>query len=212
MAISAPCTACATPAGSSPSADFRSLEDFGSLAGLMPLEQFYKDSIATGIRVGEDLRGQVRQAIETLGNGFLDGELIRQLQEDEDLCRRYYGEILHVIYRILFLLFAEQRGMMPGRDSLYAESYSIARLRARAEGDIPREDDFTDLWEGLKVTFRMVREGVPALGVFGYDGMLFEERSRRGIRQACRWRIARMPAPTGGRSSATATCCGPSAP
>jgi hypothetical protein len=76
---------------------------------------------------------------------------------------------------MLFLLFAEQRGMMPGRDSLYAESYSIARLRARAEGDLPREDDFTDLWAGLKVTFRMVREGVPALGVFGYDGMLFED-------------------------------------
>jgi len=145
--------------------------------GLPPLEHFYKDSIATGIKVGEDLRGQVRQAIETLGNGFLftNGDLIRCLQQDEALCHRYYGEILHVIYRVLFLLFAEQRGMMPGRDSLYAEVYSIARLRGRAEGDIPREDDFTDLWEGLKVTFRMVREGVPELGVFGYDGMLFDD-------------------------------------
>jgi len=49
---------------------------------LCPLEQFYKDSIATGVKVGEDLRGQVRQAIETLGNGFLTAspELIRQLQ------------------------------------------------------------------------------------------------------------------------------------
>ncbi|RLC92965.1 MAG: restriction endonuclease, partial [Chloroflexi bacterium] len=138
------------------------------------LEQFYKDSIATGIKVGEDLRGQVRQAIETLGNGFLDGDLIRRLQQDETLCKQYYGEILHVIYRILFLLFAEQRGMMPGRDSLYAQTYSIAQLRGRAEGDIPREDDFADLWEGLKVTFRMVREGVEDLNVFGYDGMLFD--------------------------------------
>ncbi len=181
--------------------------------GFLPLEQFYKDSIATGIKVGEYLRGQVRQAIETLGNGFLDGELIRAFhgatsdrsagsdacrqssnvrrqggmtfdasrltQESSDgstaLIQQYYAEILHIVYRILFLLFAEQRGMMPGRDSLYAQSYSIARLRGRAEGDIPREDDFTDLWEGLKVTFRMVREGVPDLSVFGYDGMLFAE-------------------------------------
>ena len=51
----------------------------------MPLEQFYKDSIATGIKVGEDLRGQVRQAIETLGNGFLDGDLIRRLQDPSPL-------------------------------------------------------------------------------------------------------------------------------
>jgi len=169
--------------------------------GVMPLEQFYKDSIATGVKVGEDLRGQVRQAIETLGNGFLDGELIRLLAGDvkresvkrEDvkreesitdhvsrftpssLLQQYYAEILHVVYRILFLLFAEQRGMLPGRNSLYATSYSIAALRARAEGDLPAEDDFTDLWEGLKVTFRMVREGVPELGIFGYDGVLFAE-------------------------------------
>ena len=127
------------------------------------------------VAVDEHLRGQVRRAIETVGNGFLDGDLIHRLQQDETLCRSYYGEILHIIYRILFLLFAEQRRMMPGRDSLYAEVYSIAHLRARAERDIPHEDDFTDLWERLKVTFRMVREGVSDLGVFGYDGMLFAE-------------------------------------
>jgi hypothetical protein len=119
----------------------------------------------------------VRQAIETLGNGFLAAspDLISRLQADADLCQQFYGEILRVVYRVLFLLFAEQRGMMPGRDSLYAETYAIAALRSRAEGDIPREDDFTDLWEGLKVTFEMVRQGAPALDVFGYDGMLFAE-------------------------------------
>ena len=146
---------------------------------LPPLERFYKESIATGIKVGEDLRGQVRQAIETLANGFLDGDLIRQLQADPDLCRHYYGEILHIIYRILFLLFAEQRGLLPRHGApladLYRSEYSITALRARAEGDIPEEDRFTDLWEGLRVTFRMVREGAPELGVFGYDGMLFED-------------------------------------
>jgi len=187
-----------------------SLRARGSEGGLLPLERFYKDSLATGIRVGEDLRGQVRQAIETLGNGFLDGELIRRLQADSSplpaggteggqaLCRCYYGEILHIIYRVLFLLFAEQRGMLPRvgapLEDLYRSEYSIAALRTRAEGDtvlyrplplaqrnkgtvqrIPREDGFTDLWEGLKVTFRTVREGVPDLGVFGYDGMLFAE-------------------------------------
>jgi hypothetical protein len=146
---------------------------------LAPLEQFYKDALATGIKVGEDLRGQVRQAIETLGNGFLDGALIRQLQDDPALCRRYYGEILHVIYRILFLLFAEQRGMLPHAgaplEDLYREGYSITALRARAEGDLPRADHFTDLWAGLRATFRMVRQGAPELGVFGYDGMLFDD-------------------------------------
>jgi hypothetical protein len=184
----------------------------GGEGEIPPLEQFYKDSLATGIKVGEDLRGQVRQAIETLGNGFLDGELIalftgngdpetgRQAsgvkrqnestlharrstldasQTPSDLLRQYYAEILHVVYRILFLLFAEQRGMLPHAgaplEDLYRSQYSITALRGRAEGDIPREEGFTDLWEGLQVTFRMLREGAPQLGVFGYDGMLFAD-------------------------------------
>jgi hypothetical protein len=157
--------------------------DLGGDEPDLPLERFYRDSLAAGIQVGTDLREQVRQAIETLGNGLLTGPLIARLQADDALCHQFLRELLHVVYRILFLLFAEQRGMMPGRnrrtlpgrDSLYAETYSMARLRARAEGDIPRRDDHVDLWHGLQVTFRMVREGVPELGVFGYDGMLFAE-------------------------------------
>ncbi|MBN1178028.1 MAG: restriction endonuclease, partial [Anaerolineae bacterium] len=164
---------------------------------LTPLEAFYRNSLATGIKIGDDLRDQVREAIETLANGFLrttpsllqrlTSNQISNIQDPASNTRAFYAEILHIIYRILFLLFAEQRGMMPGRDSLYAETYAIARLRARAEGDIlplmTAQADlgyeagfgYTDLWEGLKVTFRMVREGCPPLGVFGYDGMLFAD-------------------------------------
>ncbi|MBU1746580.1 MAG: hypothetical protein KKA73_02735, partial [Chloroflexi bacterium] len=149
--------------------------DLGGDEPELPLERFYRDSLAAGIQVGADLREQVRQAIETLGNGFLTGPLIARLQTDDAACRQFLRELLHVVYRCLFLLFAEQRGMMPGRDSLYAETYSMARLRTRAEGDIPRRDDHVDLWHGLQVTFRMVREGVPELGVYGYDGMLFAD-------------------------------------
>lgn len=160
-------------------------------AGECPLEWFYQDALATGIRVGEDLREQVRQAIETLGNGFLDPELTRLLtgqvssneQPASSLTQAYYAEILHIIYRVLFLLFAEQRGMLPHADAplaeLYRREYSITALRGRAEGVLPREDygatPLVDLWEGLKVTFRMVSAGAPELGVFGYDGMLFAE-------------------------------------
>ncbi len=173
-----------------------------------PLEWFYQDALATGIKVGEDLRGQVREAIEALGNGFLDADLIRLLTNHESrimnhesrimnhesritnpqspmtddqspTAQDYYAEILRIVYRILFLLFAEQRGLLPHADaplaSLYREQYSITALRGRAEGDLPQADPFTDLWEGLKVTFRMVSAGAPELGVFGYDGMLFAD-------------------------------------
>ena len=132
------------------------------------------------MKVGEDLRPQVRNAIEHLGNGFLQGDpaLIRHLQGDPDAARDFYREILRVVYRVLFLLFAEQRGLVPHPDAdlsdLYWDSYSLTALREEAEGNIPNRDDHTDCWHGLTVTFQMVREGAEALGVFGYDGELFD--------------------------------------
>ena len=147
----------------------------------IPLELFYKTALATGVKVGEDLRGQVRSAIEHLGNGLLDPDLIQTLADDPDAALDYYREVLRVVYRMLFLLFAEQRGMIPAPgaryEDLYRKEYSLTALRERAETDIPRDDGHTDLWEGLQVTFAMVRDGADDLGVFGYNGELFSDRA-----------------------------------
>jgi hypothetical protein len=142
-------------------------------AGKCPLDQLYDDSVATGIKVGEQLQGNVRRAIQHLATGFLDAPTLARLRGDEAATRAFYAEALHVVYRILFLLYAEQRGMLPGRSSLYAQEYSLARLRERVTRAFPATDAHSDLWEGLKVTFHMVATGAPALGIFGYNGELF---------------------------------------
>lgn len=150
-----------------------------------PIEKFYQHALSTGIKVGEDLRKNVQDAIETLANGFLRATpgLLSSLQIDEgeihyfefgDLkpVDAFFHDILTTIYRILFLLFAEQRGMLPGRGSLYIEEFSLTALRARAERPLG-EDPNLDLWERLKTTFKMVEKGAPELDVFGYNGALF---------------------------------------
>jgi hypothetical protein len=173
---------------------------------LVPLEMFYRDSQAAGIQVGADLQKQVREAIETLGNGFLFGgsgsgiwgselgaseqptnhhpqtsthqSLLEALQHDSALCQQFYSELLHIVYRVLFLLYAEQRGMVPRPgaplDTLYRQGYSLTALRGKAESD-PASPEAYDLWEGLKVTFKMFRQGANDLGVYRYNGMLFAE-------------------------------------
>ncbi len=95
--------------------------------GVSPLEQFYKESVAAGVTVGENLRQNVKKAIEALGNGFLTPELTKKMIEDDEFCKAYYTELLRVVYRLLFLLFAEQRAMLPTKGSLYIEEYSITR-------------------------------------------------------------------------------------
>jgi hypothetical protein len=157
--------------------------------GIPPIEHFYKISLAAGEKIGNELRSNVKNAIEALGNGFLTKELRDTLIEDPEECKAYYQEILHVIYRIMFLMFAEQRGMLPTRDSLYAEAYSITGLRERAE-KTKRRDKHYDLWKGLLVTFDMIKKGVDdpesRLTAFGYNGSLFDEsKIKRLINSKC---------------------------
>lgn len=146
----------------------------------LPLEQFHQTARATGVKVGEDLRPQVVKAIEHLGNGFLQGDpdLIEELQGDPDAARAFYGEILRVVYRVLFLLFAEQRGLVPDAGAelkeVYWDDYSLTALREKAEGSMPDRSSHADLWHGLQATFEMVSGGAEPLGVFGYDGELFD--------------------------------------
>jgi len=146
-----------------------------------PLEQLYQVALSTGVKVGQDLQENVVSAIETLGNGFLNQEIQDEIEEDgQSAAEDYYQDLLYVVYRVLFLMFAEQRGMMDDRGSLYTEEYSVTKLRERSETR-EQDDRNTDLWEGLKATFQMVGEGVAdedaGLHTPGYNGGLFDDEN-----------------------------------
>lgn len=151
-----------------------------------PLESLYQVALATGVKVGEDLQSNVVEALETLGNGFLNQEIREALEEGgQEEAEAYYQDLLRIVYRLLFLLFAEQRGMMADRGDLYTKEYSISALRERAERKQSR-DHQTDLWEGLKVTFCLVGQGVDEddLHVPGYNGGLFDEEKLEFVQDA----------------------------
>ena len=139
-----------------------------------PIDALYEDSLSQGVAVGGKLRENVQAAIEQFADGFLISSpgFLQQLQSQPDGAQQLYQDILVSIYRILFLLFAEQRGMLPGRGSLYHEEYSLTALRTLAERP-QGEDPHLDLWEKLKVTFSMVEHGAPQLGIYAYNGALF---------------------------------------
>lgn len=146
-----------------------------------PLEQLYQVALSTGVKVGQDLQENVVSAIETLGNGFLNQEIRDEIEEQgQGAAEDYYQDLLYVVYRVLFLMFAEQRGMMDDRGSLYTEEYSVTKLRERSETR-EQDDRNSDLWEGLKATFQMVGEGVAdedaGLHTPGYNGGLFDDEN-----------------------------------
>lgn len=149
----------------------------------LPLETLFESSQAEGIQIGRQLQPQVRGAIEALAEGLFSPQL-RQMLDDPKAARALYHELLLVIYRILFLLFAEQRRMLPS-EGLYAETYSLAALARLGERKTV-EPHRCDLWEGLKVTFKMLSQGAPDIGVFPFNGQLFNlTRTPHLMAQSC---------------------------
>ena len=143
------------------------------------LENLFEESKNAGVAIGEDLRKNISLAIESLANGFLlaTPELLTKLVDNNENCMQFYQQILRIIYRILFLFYAEQRRLMPTRSTLYAQEYSMSSLRDKIErGETIDEEQF-DLWEGLKATFNMVYHGVQELGITPYNGQLFNPDS-----------------------------------
>jgi hypothetical protein len=82
-----------------------------------------------------------------------------------------FDEALVVVYRILFLLFAEARGLVPRWHPIYRDSYTIESLRGPVEM-LPRP---VGVWEALQAIARLAHRGcrVGSLRVPPFNGRLF---------------------------------------
>jgi hypothetical protein len=78
---------------------------------------------------------------------------------------------LTAVYRVLFLLFAEARGLVPSWHPVYRDSYTIEALRTAVE----RVSEPFGLWETLQAIARLARDGCVAgdLRVTPFNGRLF---------------------------------------
>jgi hypothetical protein len=78
---------------------------------------------------------------------------------------------LTIVYRVLFLLFAESRRLVPLWHPLYRASYSIEALVSKAA----RERNVRGLWDALRAISRLAHSGCRAgdLHVTPFNGRLF---------------------------------------
>jgi len=116
--------------------------------------------------VSERLAEQVLYALYELLRGFQaahdasKGELLRQpLAEHPD---EVYRALLTVILRLVFMLYAQERDMLP-EDETFLRYYSLAGLYERLREDAALFPDTMDqrygAWAQLLVLFRMIHDG-----------------------------------------------------
>jgi hypothetical protein len=154
----------------------------GALPADCPLEHWREAGGKEGVAARERLRDGVEAALLSLGGGFLghpDNAALRERLASGALPQaEYFGQLLRLVYRLIFLLAAEDRNLLhpPSASAaarrLYAEGYSLAALRDRA---IRRTawDRHHDRWEGLQIVFAALARGERRLGLPALGG-LFE--------------------------------------
>ena len=135
------------------------------------LAALLEDSRRYQNEVSERLSEQVMHALYELLRGLQAahdasrGELLREpLSPGGDRDDVYRG-LLSVILRLVFLLYAEERGVLP-EDETFARHYSLAGLYRRLREDAALHPDTMDqrfgAWAQLLVLFRLIHDGARA--------------------------------------------------
>lgn len=149
------------------------------------VERYHQDSLDSGARIREGLSRAVEEAIRCFANGFLshpaNTALRARLAAGSLEPDAFYKSLLRLIYRLLFLMVIEERGLVfpasakPSQRGTYEQYYSVQRLRRLAEKRYLADGRHNDLWLALVSTFRLFNADGPGtkLGLKPLAGDLF---------------------------------------
>jgi len=148
------------------------------------LDRVYDQSLRYAEEIGENLERSVYKALLWMAKGYFNMRT-NKLEKNEENIRRVHENSLIFLYRLLFLFYAESKGMLGTKvPRRYANEYSFLKWI----------DDILNDIDNLKVNpkgglynhrlfsiFRLVREGSEELGISreefyipAYNGGLFD--------------------------------------
>jgi tetratricopeptide (TPR) repeat protein len=119
-----------------------------------------EESLTRQAELESNLRKRIFDVLEDLANGFRDYSANEITKKDFPAL---YDNSLIFLYRLLFGLYAESRGLLPvkpsgyGSSKIYREKFSLARLvkTLRDKNEFPSEA-FTGLYDELLKLFRLI--------------------------------------------------------
>jgi hypothetical protein len=147
------------------------------------LERWRDAGTKEGEAARDRLAGQVQLALKLLGSGFLEAnpDLAAKLQSGEVNLTEWFNELLRLVYRLIFLMVAEDRNLLhpekakPVARALYAQGYSLQALRKQCYR-AATWDKHHDRYEGVKIVFRALTHGQPTLALPALCGLFAEDR------------------------------------
>lgn len=149
------------------------------------LTRLFERSELEAEEVTEALGTQVRRSVELLVQAFSEARLVAAKTGDPDPLTEkpddVYQAAVTVMMRIVFLLFAEERDMLP-TEKLYWDSYAIKdlldELRAQSAGGEEQLDESYDAWHRLLAVSQALHGGVnyDEMRMPAYGGSLLDPK------------------------------------
>ena len=161
------------------------------------IERYFNLSIESGNRIRAGLSEAAQKAMLTIGNAALrnpaNNSLRESLASGELSSDSFNKELMHFIYRILFLFIIEDRNLVYDGDSemimrwkeIYSRYYAASRFRTLSELNYVRDSRHSDMWCGLMETFRLFEDEDfgSRLGIKPLGGMLFDCETLHWLKQ-----------------------------
>ena len=170
------------------------------------MERWFNMSIESGNRIRNGLSLAVQKTMETIGNAVLTSEgkgnedLRKAFTEGTMDATKLNKELIHFIYRLLFLFIIEERGLvyqipdspdtpdykqLCAWQDIYKKLYAASRLRHLSELAYLKQRQYFDLWQGLMDTFHLFEPDTfgERLGIKPLGGVLFGRETLHWLKQ-----------------------------
>lgn len=170
------------------------------------MERWFNMSIESGNRIRNGLSRAVQTTMETIGNAVLTSKgegnnALREAFANGTMdATQLNKELIHFIYRLLFLFIIEDRGLVyqipdsPDASDykqlcqwqdIYKKFYAASRLRHLSELAYLKQRQYSDLWQGLMDTFHLFEPDTfgEKLGIKPLGGVLFGTETLHWLKQ-----------------------------
>ncbi|MGH8318113.1 MAG: Eco57I restriction-modification methylase domain-containing protein [Steroidobacteraceae bacterium] len=143
------------------------------------LKQSREAQTSVSTQLAEQVLGALHELLQGLTNA--EGELVRELARTRP--DHLYEGLLAVLMRLVFILYAEDRDLLPSRTDgrareLYERGYSVRGLYARLVEDAALNPDTMDErvggWGRLIALFRLIHQGHASGFIQARGGKLFD--------------------------------------
>ena len=131
-------------------------------SGLSFLDLVLAESQQHTIAVSDDLKNRVYDALRLLIGGFLDFPR-NGFDKDNPPLDEIHSNCLILLYRLLFILYAESRDLLPLNNRDYAMQYSLDHvatdIHAKMDSGIATAPGASLYWTRLRQLFTLINEG-----------------------------------------------------